>query len=46
MIKIKISYETDKELKKMITILKDQIDSIKVSPNREGKFKRVEITIK
>lgn len=46
MIKIKVSYESDEELKNFLSLLQDKASKIKQSKNNEGKFKKAYITIK
>lgn len=46
MIKIKISYENDEELKKFLSLIQDKTDKIKLSKNVKGQYKKAYITIK
>ncbi len=46
MIKIKVSYENDEELQKVLLLLQDKAKHIKISKNNEGRFKKAYITLK
>lgn len=46
MIKLKVSYENEEELKHFLLIIKDKTKNIKLSKNNEGKFKKAYITMK
>lgn len=45
MVKIKISYNTDKELAKVIQLLAPILKKCKVSKNKEGNFKKAYIDV-
>lgn len=46
MIKIKVSYERDEELKKFLLLIQDKASEIKIKKNRDGRFKKAYIIMK
>jgi len=46
MIKLKVSYENEEELKKFLSLIQKKIDKIKVSKNNKGQYKKAYITMK
>lgn len=46
MIKLKVSYENEEELKHFLLIIKDKTKNIKISKNNDGRFKKAYIIIK
>lgn len=46
MIKIKISYERPEELQRLLEKLQPEIERLKVSRNREGKFLKAYVIMK
>lgn len=46
MVKIKISYERPEELQRLLEKLQPEIERLKVSRNREGKFLKVYVIMK
>lgn len=45
-VKIKISYENERELKEVIALLKSKITDYKLSKNQEGRYKKAYIYLK
>lgn len=45
-VKIKISYTTDEELKKVLQALSPVMKGYKISKNQEGKYKKVYVEVK
>ena len=43
MIKIKVSYQNKKELDKIIMLIGDNVEKVKLSKNNKGKFKKAYI---
>ena len=46
MIKIKVSYERPEELQRLLEKLQPEIERLKVSRNREGKFLKAYVIMK
>lgn len=46
MIKIKVSYERPEELQRLLEKLQPEIEGLKVSGNREGKFLKAYVIMK
>lgn len=46
MVKIKISYERPEELQRLLEKLQPEIERLKVSRNREGKFLKAYVIMK
>lgn len=46
MIKIRVSYNDEYELKKVISLLHGEICKVKISKNADGKYKKAYITLK
>ena len=46
MIKIKVSYQDKKELDKIIMLIGDNVEKVKLSKNNKGKFKKAYIYLK
>lgn len=46
MIKIKVSYQDQEELERLLSLLKDSTDKVKLSKNDKGQYKKAYITIK
>ena len=45
MIKIKVSYEADRELRELVQILRSVLVECKISKNNKGKYKKAYISI-
>ena len=46
MIKLKISYENEKELKQFLSLIKHQTKKVKLSKNEQGHYKKAYVTLK
>jgi len=46
MIKLKVSYENEEELKKFLALIQDKTSKIKLSKNTKGQYKKAYITMK
>lgn len=46
MIKIKVSYESEEELKEFLSLIQDKASKIKLSKNNKGQYKKAYITMK
>lgn len=45
-VKIKVSYNTDQELRGVVKLLAPVLESCKISRNREGRYKKAYILLK
>ena len=45
MVKIKVSYEADRELRELVQILRSVLVECKISKNNKGKYKKAYISI-
>lgn len=46
MVKIKVSYNSDQELEKVVKLLSPALESCKISRNKEGRYKKAYIFLK
>lgn len=46
MIKIKVSYENEEELKRLLSLIYDKTSKIKLSKNDQGRYKKAYIELK
>lgn len=46
MIKLKVSYENERELEQFLSLIQDNVLKVKLSMNDKGQFKKAYITMK
>lgn len=46
MIKIKVSYESEEELQKLVSLIQNEASKIKLSNNDKGRYKKAYIELK